>query len=91
MTQNQILLIIIGICLIVFIISLFIHQKEIVLRWLIRAVAGGVFIFTVNLILNFLNIGSPVGVNLLTVTTCGVLGSPGVIMLYIIGVYQMLS
>jgi len=91
MTQNQILLIIIGICLIVFIISLFIHQKEIILRWFIRGAAGGAFIFVVNLILNFLNIGCPVGVNLLTITTSSILGSPGVVMLYIIGIYQMLS
>jgi len=82
---------IIGICLIVFIISLFVHQKEIVIRWLIRGVASGIFIFVINLILNFLNIGSPVGVNALTITTSSILGSPGVIMLYIIGIYQMLS
>lgn len=91
MSQNQILLIIIGICLIVFIISLFIHQKEIILRWLIRGAVGGAFIFMVNLILSFFNIGSPVGVNFLTITTSSVLGSPGVVMLYIIGIYQMLS
>jgi cytochrome c oxidase assembly factor CtaG len=91
MSQNQILLIVIGICLFIFVVSLFVHQKEIIFRWIIRGVAGGVFIFIANIIFNFLNIGSPIGVNLLTIFTCSMLGAPGIIVLYIVGFYQMLS
>lgn len=64
------------------------------LEWLLnvvmRSILGTIAIYFINLGLAGLGISLGVGVNAVTVLTSGILGIPGLLVLYGIGIYQML-
>lgn len=61
-----------------------------VINFLVRAVVGMGLIFFVNQFLDFRNIPVSVGINPITFLTSGMLGIPGVAMLYGIVFYRIL-
>ncbi len=62
-------------------------DKEKVAKFLLRTAVGGAGIWLLNLCLNRWGIPGYVGLNEVTLLTCGVLGLPGFIGLYGLGIY----
>lgn len=60
------------------------------MKLLLRCLLGGVAIITLNLVLTGQGIGSCVGVNIITLLTCGILGLPGFLALYGLSFYQLI-
>lgn len=65
-------------------------KKEWLLNVVMRCILGTIQIYFVNVFLASLDISVGVGINSFTVLTCAILGFPGVVGLYCIGIYQML-
>lgn len=63
---------------------------EIVVNFIVRAVLGTAVIFFVNQFLDSQKIPVAVGVNLITFLTSGILGLPGVALLYGIVCWEIL-
>ena len=64
------------------------RQPHIMINFFVRLILGIAMIFFVNEFLEFENIGVRVGMNPLTLLTSGVLGTPGVALLYGIAFYR---
>ena len=64
------------------------------LEWLLtvvmRSVLGTIAIYFINSLLAALGISLGVGINAVTVLTAGILGIPGLLALYGIGIYQLM-
>lgn len=64
------------------------------LEWLLnvvmRSILGALAIYFINMALAGLGISLGVGINAVTLLTTGILGIPGLLALYGIGIYQML-
>lgn len=84
------IIIIAGMCVIVLAIVAFSRKAEFVINFILRAVSGAIGIYFVNQILAWQGIAAGVGINALTVLTSGVLGFPGLVLLYGINVYKIL-
>lgn len=65
-------------------------NSVIILNFILRSITGTLVIFGVNQVLAFYNFSIGVGVNPVTVLTSGILGFPGVILLFGIRIYSML-
>ena len=64
------------------------RQPHIMINFFVRVILGIAMIFFVNEFLEFENIAVRVGMNPLTLLTSGVLGTPGVALLYGIAFYS---
>lgn len=64
--------------------------KEWVVNFVLRAALGAVAIYCTNLFLDSVGVYSGVGINAWSVLTVGILGFPGFLALYGIGIYQQL-
>ena len=64
------------------------RQPHIMISFFVRVILGIAMIFFVNEFLEFENIAVRVGMNPLTLLTSGVLGTPGVALLYGIAFYR---
>ena len=64
------------------------RQPHIMINFFVRVILGIAMIFFVNEFLVFENIAVRVGMNPLTLLTSGVLGTPGVALLYGIAFYR---
>ena len=64
------------------------RQPHIMIIFFVRVILGIAMIFFVNEFLEFENISVRVGMNPLTLLTSGVLGTPGVALLYGIAFYR---
>ncbi len=62
---------------------------EALFKMLLRCLTGGVAMVTLNLLLDSQGIPTYVGVNGITLLTCGVLGVPGFLALYGLSLYQL--
>lgn len=73
---------------------LFIGAMRRKLEWLLnfvtRSILGTIAIYFINMGLTTLGISLGVGINAVTILTSGILGIPGLVALYAIGIYQML-
>lgn len=65
-------------------------RSQIFLNFIIRAVVGMAIIFFVNKYLDYRNVSVSVGVNGISFIASGILGIPGVALLYGIVIYQKL-
>ena len=65
-------------------------NSVIIINFLLRSIAGTLLIFGVNQVLEFYDSSIGVGVNAVTVLTSGILGFPGVILLFGIKIYSLL-
>ena len=63
---------------------------EKVLNFVMRAVLGTIAIYFINPALEKVGISLGVGINAATVLTSGILGFPGLLALYGIGIYRLL-
>ncbi len=63
---------------------------EQILNVLMRGILGTIAIYFINSMLEGIGISLGVGVNFFTVLTSGILGFPGVLALYAIGIYKLL-
>lgn len=64
------------------------YRTQVLVNFVVRAVIGTALIFFVNQFLNARGIDIRVGMNPVTVVTSGVLGAPGVALLYGISFYR---
>lgn len=65
-------------------------RAEWLLTFLFRAVTGTVMIYFINLLITSNDMGFEIGINPVTVLTTGILGFPGLILLYGINLTQVL-
>lgn len=81
---------ILGVCLIVLAIGAMGRRVEWLVNFILRAVMGSIGIYCLNYILASRQIAVAVGINPLTVLTSGILGFPGVAVLYGIHFFKIL-
>ena len=82
--------IIIVFCALVLAVGLIRKKTEWILNILMRGILGTIAIYFVNEALLAMGIPIEVGINPVTVLTSGILGFPGVVALYGIGIYKIL-
>ena len=63
---------------------------EKILDFFVRMIVGTIAIWFINLLLEGIGICGVVGVNGISVLTCGFLGFPGLVALYAFGIYKAL-
>lgn len=63
---------------------------ERILNFLLRGILGTIAIYFINGALAKMGISLGIGINAATVLTSGILGIPGVLGLYAIGIYKIL-
>ena len=78
------------VCLIVLMIGAMGRKIEWLVNFVLRAVMGTIGIYCVNYVLAARNISVAVGINPLTILTSGILGFPGIAVLYGIHFFKML-
>lgn len=66
------------------------QKPHLLVNFIVRAIVGVAMIFFVNKFLSSQGISVQVGMNPVTVLTSGILGAPGVALLYGISFYQFL-
>ena len=77
-------------CIFVLLIGAFRRKKEWLINFVLRAVAGTVAVFFMNGFFVSKGISIAIGINPITMLTSGILGFPGLIMLYGINLYKIL-
>lgn len=77
-------------CVVVLLIGSFRRKKEWIINFILRTVAGTLSVFFINGFLISQGISIAIGINLITILTSGLLGFPGLIMLYCINLYKFL-
>lgn len=65
-------------------------MSEKFLNFFTRGICGTIAIYFINVLLTGMGISLGVGINLFTVLTSGILGLPGLALLYGIGAYRFL-
>lgn len=83
-------IIILAACIIVLLIGAVRKKVEWLLNVVMRCILGTIAIYFINGVLNSMGISLGVGINIVTVLTCGILGIPGLLALYGIGIYRLL-
>lgn len=83
-------IVIIAACAVVLIVGAVKRKAEWMLNILMRGILGTVAIYFINNTLSGLGISVEVGINPITVLTSGILGFPGLVALYGIGIYKIL-
>lgn len=83
-------LMIAGVCIFVLVIGAFRRKKEWIINFIFRSVIGTVSVFFLNGFLVSQGVSIAIGINLITVLTSGILGFPGLLMLYGINLYKFL-
>lgn len=84
------IILIVAACVVVLLIGSVRSQMEWMLNVVMRSVLGTIAIYFINIMLDFVGISLGVGINAMTILTCGILGIPGLLALYGVGIYQML-
>lgn len=88
--EKYVLIFILILCAAIFAYSMWKKKMEIFVNFILRLFAGAVGIYLINAILGFSNIQSTVGLNGFNMLVVGVLGLPGFVLLYSVGIYFML-
>lgn len=79
-----------AVCVIVLLILTFRTKVEFMVNLVLRSVLGTIAIYFINGLLTWGGVGVMVGINPYTVLTSGILGFPGVALLFGIGFYKLL-
>ena len=82
--------VIIAVLAIVMLIMAVKTNSSLILNFVLRSVSGSLLIFGVNYLLEIMNYSVTIGLNLGSVLTSGILGFPGVILLFGIKIYSLL-
>lgn len=77
-------------CIGVLLIGAVRKRLEWLLNLVMRSILGTIAIYFINMTLGTLGISLGVGINAVTVLTAGILGIPGLLALYGIGIYRLL-
>ncbi|MFI3212916.1 MAG: pro-sigmaK processing inhibitor BofA family protein [Eubacteriales bacterium] len=83
-------IIIIIVCAIVLLIVAARKKSEIIINFVLRSVFGVIFIYFINEILLFQGFLYEIEINIVTILTSGILGFPGILLLYGIKIYSLL-
>lgn len=78
------------VCTLVLVIGAFGRKIEWIINFVLRAVLGTIGIYFLNNFLIASNISASVGINPMTVLTSGILGFPGLVVLYGINFFKIL-
>ncbi len=81
---------IIAVCGIVMLILAVKTNSYLILNFVLRSIAGSLAIFALNLLLETQGYSVSIGLNPGTVLTSGILGFPGVVLLFGIKIYSLL-
>ena len=81
---------IIAVCGIVMLILAVKTNSHLILNFILRSITGSLAIFGLNFLLEIQGYSVSIGLNLGTVLTSGILGFPGVILLFGIKIYSLL-
>lgn len=81
---------IVSTCVVALLIGAVRTKMEWMLNIVMRGILGALAIHFINTALASVGISLGVGINALTILTSGILGFPGLLALYGIGIYQML-
>ena len=81
---------IVGACIFTLMIGAFRKRKEWIINFIFRSVIGTVSIFFLNGFLVSQGISIAIGINPITVLKSGILGFPGLFMLYGINLYKLM-
>lgn len=84
-------IIIVVVCILILLMGAFKAKMEWIINFILRGVAGTVGIYFINMFLHNQNINAEIGINAVNVLTTGFLGIPGLILLYGIKVYGLLT
>lgn len=90
MTDLRKILFVIGMCGVLLLIGSLRERAEWILNIVMRGILGTIVMYFVNILMAGVGISSGVGINVITVLTSGILGFPGLVALYAIGMYKML-
>lgn len=90
MELYQEMLLVIGVCGIVLLILAVKTNSHLVLNFILRSITGSFCILICNYLLQINGYVVSVGLNPVTVLTSGILGFPGVILLFGIKIYEVL-
>ena len=74
----------------VVLITILKSKANMVFRFLVQAIIGGILIYGMNRFFLSQNLVSIIAINPLTILTCGFLGIPGVLLLFCIQILSML-
>ncbi len=66
------------------------NKTEILLNFMLRAIFGMIAVFLINSFLQDRGLQGSIGINLLSFVTTGILGIPGIALLYGINLYFIL-
>lgn len=80
----------VAICAIVLLMGIMKRKMEWLLNVLMRSILGTIAIYFVNGALAWAGITVNVGINPVTVLTSGILGFPGLVAIYGVGIYNIL-
>jgi len=81
---------IIGACVVVLLIGSMRKRLEWLLNLVMRSILGTVAIYFINGALAMQGVSLGIGINAVTVLTSGILGIPGLLALYGLGIYRLL-
>lgn len=70
--------------------KLFGEKAEWLLNFALRGIMGTIAIYFINMGVTFLGFTSVVGINAVSILTTGILGIPGIVMLYGLSIYEIL-
>ena len=90
MNNHPEIILIVGACIVVLLIGSVRGKMEWMLNVVMRSIIGMITIYFTNMALGAIGICLGVGINALTILTSGILGIPGLLALYGIGIYRML-
>ena len=90
MNQPENSLWLIGAAVLLLILSFFVRNAEWLINFVLRSIMGTIAIYFINIGVTFLGFTTVVGINAASVLTTGILGIPGIVMLYGLSLYRIL-
>ena len=90
MNQPENLLWLIGAAVLLLILSFFARKAEWLINFVLRSIMGTIAIYFINIGVTFLGFTTVVGINAVSILTTGILGIPGIVMLYGLSIYEIL-
>ena len=88
--QPENILWLIGAAALLLILSFFTRKAEWLINFVLRSIMGTIAIYFINMAVTFFGFTTVVGINAASVLTTGILGIPGILMLYGLSIYEML-
>ena len=79
-----------GAAVLLLILSFFARKAEWLINFILRSIMGTIAIYFINMGVTFLGFTTVVGINAVSILTTGILGIPGIVMLYGLSIYEIL-